>query len=113
MVLINIHEAKAKLSEYLDAAAKGERVLICRHNKPVAELRPVEHVRSTPRDLSPMFPGVVLTTSASFEPLPPDDVALWEGVTAPLVSRVAERRPSYPEAPRPAAPRRSRRRPPR
>jgi antitoxin (DNA-binding transcriptional repressor) of toxin-antitoxin stability system len=29
MIVINIQEAKAKLSEYLDAVAGGERVVIC------------------------------------------------------------------------------------
>ena len=39
MLMVNIFEIKAKLSEYLDRVAAGERILICRHNKPVAELR--------------------------------------------------------------------------
>ena len=28
MIMVNIHEAKAKLSEYLEAVARGERVMI-------------------------------------------------------------------------------------
>ena len=40
MFKVNVFEVKAKLSEYLDRAARGERIVICRHNKPVAELRP-------------------------------------------------------------------------
>jgi prevent-host-death family protein len=39
MIMVNIFEAKAKLSEYLEAVARGERVLICNRNRPVAELR--------------------------------------------------------------------------
>ena len=39
MIRINIYEAKAKLSEYLARAEKGETVVICRRNVPVAELR--------------------------------------------------------------------------
>ena len=42
MVVVNIFEAKAKLSEYLDMAAHGERVLICKRNRPVVELHAVE-----------------------------------------------------------------------
>ena len=30
MIKVNIHEAKAKLSEYLEAASRGERVVICK-----------------------------------------------------------------------------------
>jgi prevent-host-death family protein len=49
MIVVNIFEAKAKLSEYLDMAAHGERVLICKRNRPVAELHAVKSVRTAPR----------------------------------------------------------------
>lgn len=39
MIRVNIHEAKARLSEYLARAEEGETVVICRRNVPVAELR--------------------------------------------------------------------------
>src|SRR5579872_4757648 len=53
MIRANIHEAKARLSDLLESAAAGERVVICKHNQPIAELRPVEHVRTEPRSLDP------------------------------------------------------------
>lgn len=34
----NIHEVREKLAEYLVAAQRGEEVLICRRNQPVARL---------------------------------------------------------------------------
>ena len=41
MKIVNIHEAKTKLSALLAGIAKtGEKVLICRHGKPVADLVP-------------------------------------------------------------------------
>jgi antitoxin (DNA-binding transcriptional repressor) of toxin-antitoxin stability system len=49
MLVVNVHEAKARLSEFLDAVGRGERVVICRRNQPVAELRAVEAARTTPR----------------------------------------------------------------
>ena len=49
MIMVNIHEAKAKLSEYLEAVAGGQRVLICKRNQPVAELRAVAAARTEPR----------------------------------------------------------------
>ena len=49
MIVINIYEAKARLSEFIEAAANGERVVICRRNQPVAELRGVASARRTPR----------------------------------------------------------------
>lgn len=39
MIRINVHEAKARLSEYLARVEAGETVIICRRNVPVAELR--------------------------------------------------------------------------
>lgn len=41
MKIVNIHEAKTKLSALLaEIEATGEKVLICRHGKPVADLIP-------------------------------------------------------------------------
>ncbi len=39
-----MHEAKTNLSKLLEAVENGDRVVICRHGKPVAEL-----VRATVR----------------------------------------------------------------
>jgi prevent-host-death family protein len=91
MIMVNIYDAKAKLSEYLDAALKGERVVICKHNQPVAELRPVEQVRNAPRDLTPMYPDETFVTAAFFDPLPAGEIAAWEGTDARRL-RVAEPR---------------------
>ena len=41
----SVADIKARLSEYLERVEQGERVVICRHNKPVAELAPVESTR--------------------------------------------------------------------
>jgi len=78
--MVNIYEAKSKLSECIEAAARGERVVICKHNQPVAELRAIEPVASGSRDLAPMFPGQTLTPPAFFEPLSAKEIAAWEGV---------------------------------
>jgi len=42
MKVVNIHEAKAHLSEYLKAVESGEEIVIARRNKPVARLVAVE-----------------------------------------------------------------------
>ncbi len=39
---VNVHEAKAHLSEYLAAVENGEEIVIARRNKPVARLVAVE-----------------------------------------------------------------------
>ena len=105
MILVNIHEAKAKLSEYVDAATKGERIVICKHNQPVAELRPVEQARTGLRDLTPMYPGTTLTPPAFFEPLSEEEIAAWEGSDRD-VPRVAE--PRTDDTGRPGRPRKGR-----
>ena len=103
MIKVNVFEAKARLSEYLDRAARGERIVVCRHNKPVAELRPVSSVRTEPRPIGPL-PGrpVFEVPPSFFEPIADDELELWEGATPtyppPATSsskatpRVAERR---------------------
>lgn len=45
MVKVNIHEAKTHLSRYLAEVEKGETVLVCRRNEPIAEIRPVKQPR--------------------------------------------------------------------
>ena len=102
MIMVNIYEAKAKLSEFLEAAAKGERVVICKHNQPVAELRAVEAVSVAPRDLTPIYPGATFTTPAFFDPLNADEIEAWEGNDRGI-PKVADERGTY-------APRRGRQR---
>lgn len=94
MIMVNIYEAKSKLSEFIEAATRGERVVICKHNQPIAELRPIEPVVVGSRDLSPMFPGQTFTPPAFFEPLSAKDLAAWEGVE-PSAVRAAEANTEY------------------
>jgi prevent-host-death family protein len=99
MIIVNIFEVKAKLSEYLDAVAKGERVLICKRNQPVAELRPVEQKRTQPRLLGGVK-GIVMPP-AFFDPMPDEFLDAFESgdaypaTIATKPSRVAEPRPAY------------------
>jgi prevent-host-death family protein len=96
MIMVNIADAKARLSEYLEAVSQGETVVICRHNRPVAELRPIEARRTGQRDLTPMFPGEAFMTDAFWEPLPENELREWEGGgAAEFPGRVAERRVEY------------------
>ena len=101
MSMVNVAEAKAKLSEYLDAVARGERVIICNRNKPVAELRPVEEAATGPRDLTPMFPGETFITDAFYQPMTEAELSEWYDPPASPF-RVAEERPTYgkPKKPR-------------
>jgi len=83
MLRANVFEVKAKLSEYLDRAARGERIMICRHNKPVAELRGVEESRTEPRPIGPLPGRPTFEIPASFfEPLSADELDRWEGISS-------------------------------
>jgi len=99
MIVINIHEAKARLSEYLDAVAGGEHVVICKRNRPVAELRAVEQKRIEPRPIGGTK-GIVIPPSF-FDPMPDDFLDAFEsGPVFPATNkarpaRVAETRATY------------------
>ena len=41
MVKVNIAEAKARLSTYLDSVERSETVVLCWRNVPIAEIRPL------------------------------------------------------------------------
>lgn len=51
MQTVNIHEAKAHLSRFVDQAAAGEEIIIARAGKPVARLVALALVESAPRKL--------------------------------------------------------------
>lgn len=71
-MLINVHTAKARLSELLERAAKGEEVVIAKRGKPFVRLIAVE-------DRSPRRPGIAKgrLTDAFFEPLPDEELEAW------------------------------------
>ncbi|MGQ0734397.1 MAG: type II toxin-antitoxin system Phd/YefM family antitoxin [Acidobacteriota bacterium] len=98
--MTNVAEAKARLSEYLDRVLAGERIVICRHNRPIAELRATGEIRVEPRPVGPL-PGrpTFDLPSSFFEPLPEDEVELWEGVS--------DEAPPSPRRPRRGAQRRA------
>ena len=84
MLMVNIFEIKAKLSEYLDRAVAGERVLICRHNKPVAELRAIAGARTDPRPIGPLAGRPTFDIAPGFfEPMSEAELEGWESVAGP------------------------------
>ena len=102
MIKVNIAEVKAKLSEFLEIAGRGERVLICKHNRPVAELRAVQTARTEPRPIGGA--GQFNVPASFFDPLPDDMVAGFMGTTIELPFRAAEQPATYGVAPKGRAP---------
>ena len=80
MIQVNIHEIKARLSEYLAAVSRGETVIIARRNVPVAELRPVKPAATERRHVGqgPREEGYELPDSF-WEPLPDELVSAFSG----------------------------------
>ncbi len=77
MVYVNIADAKARLSLYLDRVARGETIILCRRNAPVAEIRPLPKPLTEPRPVG-TDPDLVVPNSF-FEPLPEDLLQAFEG----------------------------------
>lgn len=121
MIKINIFEAKAKLSEYLDRLEQGERIVICKRNRPIAELRPIEAVLETLRPIGGAK-GHFIVPPSFFEPLPEDLLdSFYPAATVPVAgtkpvrgkARVAEMQASYDVEPPASSRARSRPRGPR
>jgi prevent-host-death family protein len=64
-VLVNVHEAKTRLSQLLELVEEGETVIIARHGQPVAELVPARQGAG--------FPFAI----ARQEPLVPEGNEWW------------------------------------
>lgn len=77
MTKVNVSEAKTRFSAYLERVANGETIIVCRHNVPIAELRPVKAAPKKPRPLG-LGAGTVQIRDAFFEPLPEDLAAAFE-----------------------------------
>ena len=72
--LVNIYEAKTKLSRLVDRAAAGEEILIGRSGKPLVRLVPVD-------ELGPRQPGLlrgVTIPDALFDPLSDAELDAWD-----------------------------------
>jgi antitoxin (DNA-binding transcriptional repressor) of toxin-antitoxin stability system len=77
MIKLNIHEAKTHLSKYLTRLEKGETILLCRRNTPIAEIRPLPKARTKPRPIG-LGKGKFKVAPSFFEPLPDEVIAAFE-----------------------------------
>ena len=79
MKKVNVQDAKTNLSRYLDEVQKGETIIVCRHNKPIAELRAVSEDTLTPKlPRFGLWEGFGISESF-FEPLPDDILKAFNG----------------------------------
>jgi prevent-host-death family protein len=76
----NVHEVRENLAEYLAAAERGEEVLICRRNQPVARLVALPAAaRRLARPLGLAPDAGVALPDGFWDPLPADMVDALAG----------------------------------
>ena len=78
---VNIHEAKANLSRYLEQLQPGEVLVICKRNVPVAELRLLPR-RGPGRRPAGLARGAFEGPKSFSEPLPDDVIERFRGTTS-------------------------------
>jgi prevent-host-death family protein len=81
MITINVQEAKTHFSHYLDEVAKGESFILCKRNKPVAEIRPIVIKIAEKRPIG-LAKGIFTMPASFFDELPEETVALFSGMAS-------------------------------
>jgi len=77
MTTVTVHAAKTQLSKLIARAEAGEEVIIARRDKPVVRLVPVEQAK--PKRQFGSMKGRASVGPEFFEPLPEEELKLWEG----------------------------------
>ena len=76
MTIVDVHQARTRLSQLLAQVEAGEEVVIARHGEPVARL-----VRCKPggKRQSGTMKGQIVIDDSFFDPLPEEELRAWEG----------------------------------
>ncbi len=75
MTLVTVHAAKTQLSRLIDAALKGEEVIIAKGSKPVVRLVAIPQKPF----VFDLLRGKLGDAPDFLEPMAPTDLDLWEG----------------------------------
>jgi antitoxin (DNA-binding transcriptional repressor) of toxin-antitoxin stability system len=75
---VNVYEAKTHLCYYLQKLKRGETILLCRRNVPIAEIRPLPARRKSKPPIG-LSKGKFKVDSKFFDPLPADIVDSFYG----------------------------------
>jgi prevent-host-death family protein len=79
MTIVTIHQAKTNLSKLIAEVEAGGDVTIMRGSTPVVKLTPIaKPALKTPR-VPGRFKGLIEIDDRFFEPLPEEELRLWEG----------------------------------
>jgi prevent-host-death family protein len=77
MLLVNIHDAKAHLSEYLNRLDVEQEIVLCKRNVPIAVIRPVAEPAG--RRVIGLEKGRLHVPDSFNDPLPEEIEALYDG----------------------------------
>ena len=77
MIKLNIHEAKTHLSRYLEKLKKGETILLCKRNEPIAEIRPLPTHPHRKRPIG-LTKGQLTIPKEFFDPLPKEIIQTFQ-----------------------------------
>ena len=81
MISLNINEIKTHFSSFLAKVSKGETVIVCKRNVPIAEITPIAALPNKKRPIGlagKEYPDFDIS-DAFFDPLPDDIVAAFNG----------------------------------
>lgn len=78
MIRINIYDLKTHLSMHLERVRAGERIVVCKRNVPIAEIRPIEPGRREERPLG-LARGRFTLPDSFYEPLDRETIDAFEG----------------------------------
>ena len=79
MIKLNIHEAKTHLSRYLENLAKGEVIILCKRNVPIAEIRGIHSRKKESQRPIGLAKGEFIVPESFFDPLPEDLLSAFHG----------------------------------
>jgi prevent-host-death family protein len=88
---IDLTEAATKLSELIVAAERGEEVVITREGQPIAKLVALVRTEEQPkkRRVFGAYKGQISIGPEFFDPLPDDELALWNSEEPPTTDTPA------------------------
>ena len=76
MSTVNVHQAKTHLSRLLAQVEAGEEVVIARRGQPVARL---VRCKAKSKRQPDVLKGKIVIPDSFFDPLPEEELRLWEG----------------------------------
>ena len=77
MLSLDIQDAAKEFPRCLEALEQGKAVMLCRHSRPYAEIRPLHATEATSRPIG-LAKGLFEVPDAFFDDLPEDELAAFE-----------------------------------